>query len=243
MSTMTVPFALPGRRHVDELMDGPAVTFDDYRACLADLARVNRLSLGYRPTLAFLDRVAAGMDRLMILDVASGHGDMLRAIHRWAERRGLVVELTGLDLNPKAAAVAGEATPRAMAIRYETGDVFALDPGRRFDVVVSSLFTHHLTDADLLAFVGLMERTARVGWFVNDLHRHPLPDLFLRLAMPMARLHPMVVHDGPVSVRRAFVREDWERLLDAAGIAPERREIAWWTPFRWGVAVRTGGTW
>jgi hypothetical protein len=58
------------------------------------------------------------------------------------------------------------------SITYETGDVFALDPARRFDVVVSALFTHHLDDAQLVRFLRWMQATARLGWFVNDLHRH-----------------------------------------------------------------------
>jgi hypothetical protein len=36
-------------------MDDPSVGYATFRGCLHDLARVNRLSLGYRPTLAFLE--------------------------------------------------------------------------------------------------------------------------------------------------------------------------------------------
>lgn len=235
---MAATFALPGRRHARELMDTETVEIADYRACIADLEWVNRVSFGYRPTLDFVARMAKGRDRLTVLDLGSGHGDMLRAIWRAAQAKGLSVRLTGIDHDPRAAEAARAVTPSEAPIEYETADLFALDPARHFDLVVSALFAHHLMDDELLAFVALMERTAGLGWFINDLHRHALSEFGLRVMMPLAGLHRFVVHDGPISVRRAFVREDLERLLATAGIDPARADIRWWFPFRWGVTVR-----
>jgi hypothetical protein len=31
-------------------------------------------------------------------------------------------------------------------------------------------------------------------------------------------LHPFVQHDGPVSIARSFVPEDWQRMCAAAGL-------------------------
>lgn len=228
-------FALPGRSREAELMDAAGTDYATFRACLVDLERVNRASLGYRPTLAWLDRIAGARRRLRVLDVGCGHGDMLRRVRLWARRRGIVAELAGVDLNPLAARAARAATPADMDIHYETADVFALDPGREVDVVLSALFAHHLSDADLPRFVRWMEATARVGWFVNDLHRHPLADRGLRALFAALPVHGFVRHDGPVSVRRGFTRADLGRLLVAAGVGPDRAEIRWSFPFRWGM--------
>ena len=46
------------------------------------------------------------MPAFRLLDVGFGHGDMLRAIARWARRRGIAVDLVGVDLNPKSEAAA-----------------------------------------------------------------------------------------------------------------------------------------
>ncbi len=46
----------PGRVLAPELMDDLACGPDEFRRCLVDLARVNRLTLAYRPTLRFLAR-------------------------------------------------------------------------------------------------------------------------------------------------------------------------------------------
>jgi SAM-dependent methyltransferase len=224
------------RSKQDELMDTEAVSFGDFRACLVDLARVNRLTLAYRPTLAFFDRLLPLARRLgrplEVIDVGSGYGDMLRAIDAWARRRGVAVSLTGVDLNPWSRMAALGATSPSREIRWVTADAFAFEPPQGIDVVVSSLFTHHLPDPLVARFLGWMEANARLGWFVNDLHRHPLPYHFFRHVAKLAGLHRFVQHDGPLSVARAFATSDWHRLLSQAEIPEGVADVAWKVPFR-----------
>lgn len=204
---------------------------------LRELETINRWTLAYRPTLRWLDRVVQAGDRprLSVLDVACGHGDMLRRIARWAERRGVTVELTGVDRDPDAIQSAMAATPPGAAIRYEVRDVFAMPEDERWDVIVSSLFAHHLFDDALPRFLLWMHGTARTSWLVNDLHRHPIPYHVVRIGTRLAGFGRFVVHDAPVSVARGFTREEWRAILAQAGIDPESVEIRWWMPFRYSV--------
>lgn len=220
-----------------EWMDTEDVSAADFAACLADLSVVNSVTLARPPTLAFMRRVARGMavgERLSVLDAGFGEGDMLRRIHRWGTRRGLRMELSGVDLNPWSTAAAEVATPSAMGIRYVTGDLFDLPPGDT-DVVISSLFTHHLTDAQIVEFLAWMEARARRGWFVNDLHRHPVAFHGFRLLSAAAGWHRFVRHDGPISVARSFRRRDWDALLRRAGLAGVA-VVRWHMPFRFCVS-------
>jgi SAM-dependent methyltransferase len=210
-------------------MDEPC-SFDDFRQCLVDLGQVNRLTLSYRPTLSFLDRLveAAPGEMLRIVDVGSGGGDMLRRIERWARRRGVEVMLSGIDLNPYAARAAREFSPSPSAIRWITGNAFAhTEP---VDVVLSSLFTHHLEETEIVRFLGWSETVARRGWFVNDLCREEMPAKLFGLLAKGMRWHRFVQHDGPVSFRRSFREDDWERMLREAGVVGAR--LARWTPGR-----------
>jgi len=223
------------RSAAPELMDTEPVSLEEFRACLEDLAVVNTLTLARRPTLAWLARATRDLrpgQRVSVLDVGFGHGDMLRAIHRWCEARGFVPDLTGVDLNPWSAASAREATPPAMAIAYHTGNVFDFAPERPVDFVVSSLFAHHLGDSEVVAFLAWMERRAARGWFINDLHRHAVPYHAFRVLARLARWHRFVRHDGPVSIARSFRRADWLRLVTEAGLDPKTVEIHWHVPFR-----------
>lgn len=229
------------RNDLTELMDSDATDFATFRDCLVDLAKVNRLSLAYRPTMRFFaDLLRAGRlprDRtISIVDVGSGYGDMLRKIDRWGARRGLRLDLIGVDLNPWSARTAIDATPPGRPIHYVTANLFDYRPAQPIDIVISSLFTHHLDDDALVRFVAWMEASAAIGWFVNDLHRHPLPYHFFRIASRALRYHHFVQHDGPISIARAFDAHDWRDALAAAGIAHVPADISWRFPFRLCVA-------
>lgn len=220
-----------------ELMDIEPVDLATFDACLQDLERINRWTGAYRITLAWLERLRAahGCRRLSVLDVGSGHGDMLRRVGAWAERRGIGLELIGVDLNPHAARVAARATPAELSVRYISADVFELSPALRPDVVISALFAHHLDDARLVSFLRWMEQTARLGWLINDLHRHALPYWIARWTPPLLRMNRLVRHDAAVSVARGFVRRDFERLLAAADVADPPTVVRWCFPFRYAV--------
>ena len=219
-----------------ELMDADDLPADRYAQVLRDLARVNIVTRAAAPTLRWLDAVTRA-GPTTILDVGFGQGDMLRAIARWARARGRIVTLHGVDINPRSAPIARGCTAPGDAITYHTGDaaaVVAMMPAPP-DVIISSLVAHHLTDADLVEFLRWMERTAQRGWFINDLHRHPLAWWGYRVLAAVMRVDPIVRHDGALSVRRAFHRADWGRLLEAAEIPPAAVAVRWSLPFRWAV--------
>lgn len=221
-----------------ELIDADDTEPDLIEACLRDLERINRWTGAYRITLRWLDRLldahAPGRP-LVVLDAGSGHGDMLRRIGRWAGRRGLELELIGVDRNPHAAAAAARATPPELPVRYLSGDIFDLPGTMRPDVVISALFTHHLDDLQLVRFLRWMEARARLGWLINDLHRHAVPYWIARWAPALLGMNPLVRADASVSVARSFDRRDWQRLLQAAGLACPPATIAWRFPFRYAV--------
>ncbi|MGA9717773.1 MAG: methyltransferase domain-containing protein [Acidobacteriaceae bacterium] len=218
-------------RELPELMDGDC-SYDDFRGCLCSLEQINRWLLGYRPTLAWLKRLPPGLrDPVHIVDVGSGGGGLLRQIAGWARRRGVAVQLTGIDLNPYAARAAAESTPKELGIEWVTGDALMYRPEKPVDIVVSSLMAHHLEDEEIIVLLRWMEATAQVGWFINDLERSERSYRMFRHVSEMFRWHRFVRHDGPVSFRRAFREEDWVRLLTAAEL-PREVTVERWRPGR-----------
>jgi SAM-dependent methyltransferase len=211
-----------------ELMDSPC-GYQEYRTFLRDLAEVNRITRAYKPTLAFLDRIAARIveDRdnshpLRILDVGSGGGDTLRAVARWAASRNIRVELTGIDLNPHATRAAEDFSgkdPFGSNIQFLTADVFSYSPDFQADIVLSALFTHHLSSPEIVRFLSWMEQHARLGWYINDLHRSRRAAFWFRFLPILFGWHRFIAYDGPVSLRRSFVPEDWVRMLSQARIS------------------------
>jgi SAM-dependent methyltransferase len=217
-----------------ELMDQPC-SYSEFRGCLRDLASVNYFTLAYRPTLGWLDRAITkfptSQHPLRILDVGCGFGDMLRRIFYWSRRRGIPVRLTGIDINPHSTQAAREATPEEHDIHFITSDPFSYQ-GDEVDIIISSLLTHHLSNQDIVHFLSWMEEHTTMGWFINDLHRHPIPFYAFRLWAKIAAWHPFVQHDGPISILRSFTRSDWRHFCTKAGLSINTIDIRWHIPFR-----------
>ena len=220
---------LTHRSLADEQMDAPDLSPATYDAVLADLARVNGWTLAARPTIAFLNRLARRGDRLRILDVGFGQGDMLRRIARWGEGAGVTVDLVGIDLNSRSAPAARATTPDAIRIDYRTGDYADL-AGEHWDVILSSLVAHHMSHAQLVAFLRFMEAKAARGWLVNDLHRHRVAHFGYPLLARMIRTHRIVREDGTLSIARAYRPHEWPPILAEAGV--ERARVVRRFPFR-----------
>lgn len=213
-----------------EWLDSAGASPEELELVLRDLARFNGAMLGHRAVIAWLDaaiqRIPEGTE-LTLVDVGCGYGDLLRAIRSWAAGRGRQIKLIGLDLNRETVRIAQSATGNDLNIEYQVMDIFNFIPPSSIDFVVSSLLTHHMSDEMIVTFLRWMERTARRGWMIYDLQRHRVPFHFIGLMGWLTRLHPIVIHDGRISVARALTRAEWTARLRDAGIAPRVVRLRW----------------
>jgi 2-polyprenyl-3-methyl-5-hydroxy-6-metoxy-1,4-benzoquinol methylase len=223
------------RAELVEMMDEPC-SFEELKACLRDISRVNRLTFAYRPTISWMTRLIAAHPpanrSLRVVDVGCGYGDTLRELAGWSAKQGIEAKLTGIDLNPDAIRAAREATSASQHIEWVVGDALSESATGEIDVVICSLLTHHLTNAQVVRFLTWMERRAQLGWFINDLHRQPMPYHLFRLMARFTNWHPFVKNDGPVSIRRSFIVEDWQSLCAAAGLNSNTVSIEEYRPAR-----------
>ncbi|NIJ32200.1 methyltransferase domain-containing protein [Sphingomonas oligoaromativorans] len=218
------------RCRTEEQMDALDLDPETYAKVLRDLSRVNRWTFTAHPTLAYLERATKGLPRFRLLDVGFGAGDMLRAIAVWAKKRGIAADLVGVDLNPRSEGIARAATPADLAIDYRTGDYH--DVEGPIDFIVSSQVTHHMTDAQLHAFIRHMEARSARGWLISDLHRHRFAHGSYPLLARLMRVHRIVREDGTLSIARSFRPDEWRPILEEAGVSPSRVTIARRFPFR-----------
>lgn len=218
------------RSRAEEQMDALDLDAATYAEVLRDLSRVNRWTFTARPTLSFLDRATRGMDGFRLLDVGFGAGDMLRAIARWARKRGMKAELIGVDLNPRSAAIARADTPDDLSIDWRTGDYAAVEGP--LDFIVSAQVAHHMSDAQLDAFISFMEARSARGWLISDLHRHGFSHRGFPLLARLMGVHRIVREDGTLSIARSFRPAEWPPVLQGAGVSPGSVRIARRFPFR-----------
>jgi SAM-dependent methyltransferase len=213
-----------------EWLDDAELKPQELSLVLRDLATFNGAMLGHWPVLSWLRRATRGVDRsqaVTVLDAGCGYGDLLRAMRRWSRRTSVPLRLIGLDLNRETIRIARDATDPDDRIEYEAADIFAYKPEAPVDIVVNSLLMHHLSDPMIVEFLRWMDAQARRGWLIYDLQRHVVPYAFIGLMGKLTRLHPMVIHDGRISVARSLTRREWEARIAEAGIPRSVVDLRW----------------
>ena len=227
------------KRHaLAEQMEDPSLDSKRLERTLEDLADVNTAVGGYAPSLDGIGRLldAEGQRRYSILDVGSGSGDVARRIADWAERRGLDVDVTGIDLSTTTVDYARRRSRGYDNIAFEKSNLFELADNRQFDVVHAALMLHHLDGEQAVRGLRKMGALSRRGLVVNDLHRHPVNYVGSKIVLRLLSDNPIIRHDGSVSVLRSFTRRELSDLAYRAGLLDA--EIRWWPLFRWQMVVR-----
>ena len=196
---------LTARSSESELMDRPGTPFAEFHHCLQSLETINILTFAYYPTLRWIKPFLKETGRpVHILDAGCGGGDMLRRIEKLAMKFNCPVMLTGVDLDPMAKRSALTIAWEQARIRYVSADIFDYKPVTKIDIVICSLFTHHLSEDQLVRFLRWADQNADQGWFINDLHRHWLPYYFIKAATGIFSRNRLIRNDAPLSVARSL---------------------------------------
>lgn len=222
------------RTYRKELLDRDDIPFADIKRNMQELDIINRRLGGHDITLdgivALISSNAAFNKTLRIVEIGCGGGDNLRAVKEWAAHTKLPVQLTGIDINPECIAYAQEQS-RNSSIQFCCSDYRAVSFAAQPDIVFSSLFCHHFTNGELLTQLQWMQKNSALGFFINDLHRHPLAYYSIKILTALFSKSYLVKHDAPLSVQRGFTRRDWQQLFAAANIKNYRCRWRW--AFRW----------
>ncbi len=213
-----------------ELMDDPAIDPSALRRALRGIERLNLWSnsarILWRPLRAALLR--APRRPLRVLDIGTGSGDLPIALWRRARRQGFDVTIDGCDVSPTAVALAVErATACDAPSRFWQADALLGDIPSGYDVLMCSLFLHHLSDADAAALLLRMRRAAGRMVLVNDLVRSRVGLWLAYAATGLLSASQVVRVDGPLSVRGAFTIAEAQNLADRAGMTAASVRACW----------------
>lgn len=205
---------------------------------MKELAVINQRLGGHRITLEGVKALLKQdnhKEPLRITEIGCGGGNNLNFIQQWAKKNHLHVELTGIDINEECIAFA-KTQPVNKTINFICSDYrSAMLPGSTH-IIFSSLFCHHFTDDELIAQLQWMHRNSMVGFFINDLHRHPLAYYSIKLLTSIFSKSYLVKNDAPISVSRGFIKKEWDNLFTQAGIKSFTCQWKW--AFRWLVVCR-----
>jgi 2-polyprenyl-3-methyl-5-hydroxy-6-metoxy-1,4-benzoquinol methylase len=222
------------RSYKKELLDRDDIPFAHIKRNMQELDFINRNLGGHDITLDGIVALITGQPifnrQLTIIEIGCGGGDNLRAVKDWAAHIKLPVLLMGIDVNEECVAYA-KSVERNSGIQFIHSDYKLMSLTSKTDIVFSSLFCHHFTDDELIFQLQWMQQNCTLGFFINDLQRHPLAYYSIKLLTTIFSKSYLVKNDAPLSVQRGFKRADWKRLFMAAHI--ENYSCRWRWAFRW----------
>lgn len=200
-------------------MDDPALDPAEHLRALRGLGKLNSTTGVASALFRRLQRYSQEHPErpLRVLDVATGGGDLPIQWARMAARRQIAMQLTGVDVSPRAIDFARD---RARAAGVEVGflcrDCLHQPLPEGFDVLTCSLFCHHLPEDQIVRLLRAMTDAARRAVVVCDLERSRLNLAAVWCASRILSRSPVVHNDATLSVRAALTRSEFRQLAERA---------------------------
>lgn len=202
------------RTLLPEIMDDFDLEGEMLSDALDDLAWVNRWLGGNQATIRGIQDWMAKFGHqingpIRIADIGCGGGDTLREIAKIATKKGWNIELTGIDANAFTVDFAKKASEAYPQIQFVQADVLHESCRLQdFDLLLCSLFLHHLTNEELDLLFDKAKSAGVMGMVVNDLQRNPLAYYGFQAISLIQRPSDMAKQDGLVSILRGFRRKE-----------------------------------
>jgi 2-polyprenyl-3-methyl-5-hydroxy-6-metoxy-1,4-benzoquinol methylase len=229
------------RSYQSEWMDDLEASGEIIVQTLKELDTINRLLGGNALSINGLRKILAKNPgrkntTITIADIGCGGGDIMKLMADWGRKNKVSLKFVGIDANLNILDYARENTKAYPEISYQQIDIFSEEFAElSFDIIHTSLFTHHFTDSELVGFYSQWKSQAKLGIINNDLHRHWFAYHSIHWLTTLFSRSPMVQNDARLSVLRSFSKAEWQQILAEAKIT--RFDIQWRWAFRWELVV------
>lgn len=219
------------RSYEKELLDNTEIPFKDIAENLRELDIINTLLGGHSITLTGFKQLATNKKRIAVCEIGCGGGDNMKALAAFCSKNKIEAEFTGIDINDDCIEFAKKKATYGN-VQFIVSDYKLVNfENNKPDIIFSSLFCHHFTDDDLIKMLQWMKQNAKVGFFINDLQRHPLAYHSIKYITRLFSKSYLVKNDAPLSVLRGFKRNEWKNIFEIAGIT--NYSIHWKWAFRY----------
>lgn len=233
------------RSNEKELIDDLELNNDALRQNLEELALINKYLGGNQVTVSGLTKLLSGSTisiagneklKITVADLGCGGGDMLIVMADWARKKGINGQFIGIDANDFMIDFGTERTAQHLNISYLHQDIYSEEfKEKSFDIVTMTLFCHHFSDENLITIFKQLKKQTRIGIVINDIHRHWFAYHSIAWITKFFLKSYLVKNDAKLSVWRAFIREDLEKIIQKSGFT--KYSIRWKWAFRWEVVL------
>lgn len=200
-----------------EWMDRPQPVSAELESDLRNLRALNRYFGSYRLVRHFFRRWILPNDKLRVLDLATGSGDIPRMVVDHARAVGATVEVDAVDFQTSTIVVAQKLSEAFPEIHYHAADIQKFGENHSYDIVLFSLALHHFSAPDAVNLLRRSQALSRDQVLVADLRRGWLALLGVELITALFFREPMTRNDARASAARAFSFRELDELARAAG--------------------------
>ena len=224
------------RSYQKELMDGDDISFAAMAQTLKELNIVNTRLGGHAITINGVKQLINNNQTVTVCEIGCGGGDNLAAIYKYCCKNNISINFIGIDMNAECIAFARQQYPQ-LPCQWICSDYAVVQFGNNNpDIIFSSLFCHHFTNEQLVKMLRWLRSNSRIGFFINDLHRHWLAYYLIKYITKFFSKSYLVKNDACLSVARSLKKNDWEQLFQQGGI--NQYNINWKWAFRWLIVSR-----
>ena len=207
------------RSYKKELLDRDDIPFEDIVTNMKELNFINTWLGGHQISIQGLQKLAGNNQVLTICEIGCGGGDNLVALNKWCLQNNISASFIGIDLKEPCIALGKTRTSLLQNTTWMVNDyrnvVFQSQP----DIIFSSLFCHHFTNAQLEDQLQWMKQNSRIGFFINDLERNTIAWHLIKALTFLFSSSYLVKNDAPLSVARGFKKKEWLKLLQSANLS------------------------
>jgi len=223
------------RSYQEELLDRDDIPFADIKQNLKELDFINTWLGGHDITIKGFRKLAGNRKKISVCEIGCGGGDNLKAIHRWAKKKGISLEIIGIDIKKDCIDFAKENCAQITNASWICSDYKLAQLPVKPDIIFSSLFCHHFDDAGVKHIFKWMNQNSKLGFFNNDLQRHPLAYHSIRILSGLFSGSYMVKNDAPLSVLRGFSKAELNSMMKMSLEDGDNIDysISWQWAFRW----------
>ena len=218
-----------------ELLDQNDIPFEDIALNMKELNFINSVLGGHSITIKGFKGLLQGKKKISVCEIGCGGGDNMEVIYKFCKRNNIISSFTGIDINNECIAFA-KGKSKIENVNFIVSDYLNVDFGTtKPDIIFSSLFCHHFNDSEIITMLKWMDANSNIGFFINDLHRHPLAYHFIKLTTQFFSKSYLVKNDAPLSVLRGFKKQDWENTLRKSDLTDYT--VKWQWAFRYLITV------
>jgi len=202
---------------------------------MQELDFINTWLGGHDITIKGFRTLAGSRKKISVCEIGCGGGDNLKAIFRWAKKKGIDLEIIGIDIKTACIDFAKENCAEITNASWICSDYTLAQLPVKPDIVFSSLFCHHFDDDGVKLIFQWMNQNSKLGFFINDLQRHPLAYYSIKFLSAIFSRSYMVKNDAPLSVLRGFSKAELNDMIkdSLTDIKIVSYSINWQWAFRW----------